>query len=74
MTLYIIQSHSGEFLTRQLEWAADVRAGDLFQTPHRDVALNQLIELNARDINLRASVKTCDSDDRGQPDLTSLAA
>ena len=74
MTLYIIQSHSGELLDRHLGWTASARADDLFRTPHRDIALNQLIELNARDVHLRAQVVACDKDDRGLPDLSCVVA
>ena len=68
MTLYIIELMSGEFLDRHQAWVKAPNADALFQTPHKDVALNQLIELNAKDINLRARVITCDTDDRGQPE------
>lgn len=74
MTLFIIQSQTGEFLDRNLAWVTDAHPTALFQTPHRDVALNQLIELNAKNINLRARVITCDANDRGQPDMTFVAA
>jgi hypothetical protein len=73
MTLFIIQNHQGEFLDKQLNWAPPGDIGNLFHTPHRDVALNQLIELNARDVQLRAGVVTCSADEKGrpQPDVTS---
>lgn len=72
MTLYIIQTISGELLDRNLQWVTDVKPEALFQTPHKDVALNQLIELNAKDISLRARVVPWDSSDRGQPALDSV--
>jgi hypothetical protein len=67
MTLYIIQSISGELLDRHLEWVKDAKPESLFQTPHKDVALNQLIELNAKDISLRARIVPWESGDRDQP-------
>ena len=74
MTVYIIQSEAGKFLDKDLAWVAAADANSLFRTPHKDVALNQLIEINTRDISLRARVVTCQTDDRGRPDLTSIAA
>lgn len=73
MTLFIIQTQQGEFLDKQLNWAPPGDVSNLFHTPHRDVALNQLIELNARDVQLRASVMTCTADEKGrpQPDVAS---
>jgi hypothetical protein len=67
MTLYIIENHKEQFLTKSLEWDYGCKAEDLFRTPHKDVALNQLIELNTRDIGLRAHIVDCESDDRGRP-------
>lgn len=74
MTLYILENHRGEFLDKQLNWVSAGEAGNLFHTPHRDVALNQLIELNARDIHLRAKVVACEADDRGRPLPASAAS
>ncbi len=73
MTLYILQNQRGEFLDKQLNWVP-AEAGNLFHSPHRDVALNQLIELNARDIRLRARVVACEADDKGRPQAASVAA
>ncbi|MGD9660850.1 MAG: hypothetical protein AB7U63_06210 [Porticoccaceae bacterium] len=68
MLLYIIQKPSGEVLDRHLNWiSADEDSALLFRTPHKDVALNQLIELTARDIHLRARVVACNSNDRDNP-------
>ena len=67
MPLYIIQSQGGQVLDKHLNWVDGVDRSQLFSTPHRDVALNQLIELNTRDIQLRARVVACDCDDRGNP-------
>jgi len=67
MQRFIIKAQDGLLLDKHLHW---VDAGDraqLFATPHRDIALNQLIELNTKDIHLRAAVIACDSDERGNP-------
>lgn len=67
MTLYIIQAASGKFLDKHLVWLETPLASQFFRTPHRDVALNQLIELNAKDVHLRAWVIACESNERGDP-------
>lgn len=67
MTLYILENHRGELLDKQLNWVSATETSNLLHFPHRDVALNHLIELNARDIHLRAKVVACDADDRGRP-------
>lgn len=72
--LYLIQNARGDFLDKQLNWVGADDAGALFHSPHKDVALNQLLELNARDIHLRARVLSCAADDRGRPRLDAMAA
>jgi hypothetical protein len=67
MTLYIIQSASGNFLDKHLVWLEAPQVSQLFRTSHRDVALNQLIELNTKDVHLRAWVIACESNEHGDP-------
>ena len=56
MTQYFLIDASGKLLTRDLVWTKEYRESELFNTPHKDIALNQLLELNATDIDLRARV------------------
>lgn len=67
MSLYLIQNQAGAYLDKQLNWCLIPDPNQLFRTPHRDVALNQLVELNARDISIRASVVSCEVNDKGLP-------
>jgi hypothetical protein len=39
----------------------ELKASAVFCCEHQDQALNKLVELNAKDINLRAQVIACDS-------------
>ncbi|GIX31622.1 MAG: hypothetical protein KatS3mg124_2094 [Porticoccaceae bacterium] len=74
MTVYLIRAQSGAFLARDLSWMHPAPGADLFATPHRDVAVNQLVELTLADPALRAQVVSCAGDGQGKPDLSSLAA
>lgn len=74
MTLYIIENQRGEYLDKQLNWVPPSENANLFHSPHRDVVLNQLIELNARDIHLRARVVACEADERGRPSPVPVAS
>jgi len=67
MKIYIIKSHDESILGKGFEWLDGANANLIFNTPHRDVALNQLIELNAKDINLRAQIVECEADKKGRP-------
>jgi|TARA_B110000483_G_scaffold221345_1_gene277225 hypothetical protein len=67
MKTYIIQSQDMATLDKHLQWTHNVDSSSLFYTPHRDIALNQLIELNAKNISLRASIVECAADPKGRP-------
>ena len=69
MKIFIIKSHDGSLLGKDLSWLDGANANLLFSALHRDIALNQLIELNAKNINLRAQIIECDADKKGRPAL-----
>ena len=62
MQNYILQNSDKCYLNKELQWCSNILPDELFKTEHRDIALNQLIELNAKDINLRATVINLDSE------------
>ena len=70
MKIYILQTQDQRTLNKDLEWSSEADRNAVFQTPHRDIAINQLIELNAKDISLRAAVVECEADSKGRPVLT----
>ncbi len=73
MLTYLIKNHNARYLSKELEWV-DNDGSSLFHTPHKDVALNQLIEVNARDIHVRASVISCETDKKGRPVIAEESA
>jgi len=70
MKIYILQTQDQRTLNRDLEWSSEADRTMVFYTPYRDIALNQLIELNAKDIDMRASIVECEADAKGRPLLT----
>lgn len=66
MTLFIVKDATGNRLAKDLSWTRDPEA-ELFSTPFRDIALNQLLELNTRNIRLRARVLACEQDAKKRP-------
>ncbi|MCK5790657.1 MAG: hypothetical protein KAH34_07425 [Ketobacter sp.] len=66
-TAYVIRNQSGQYLTRKGEWVSGKDAGGLFHQPHYDQALNQLIEVNSKDIELRGKVVEVPLDDSKRP-------
>jgi hypothetical protein len=69
MTVFILQNQHDQFLDKSLQWVNHCGAKQLFKNSHRDIALNQLMELNAKDIQLRAKLVTCPLDAKGNPVL-----
>ncbi len=66
MTLFIVKDATGNLLAKDMSWTRDPKA-ELFSTPHKDIALNQLLELNAQNIQLRAQVLACEQDAKKRP-------
>ena len=67
MSVFVIQNTSGLFLNKESQWAACETGNEMFFSPHRDVALNQLLEVNTHDVFLRAKVVERPTDARGRP-------
>lgn len=74
MAFYILVNQNNEILNKQLQWNACCPANEAFISPNRDVVLNQLIELNSNDIDLRAKVEKCAADKNGLPILPTMTA
>ena len=66
-TAFVIRNQLGQYLTRKNEWVSGKDASILFNQPHYDQALNQLIEVNAKDIDLRGVVLELELDDKRRP-------
>lgn len=71
--LFILRDAVGNLLTKDLSWASDCAVTELFRTPHKDVALNQLLEINAGDVELRAQIVACDADSKNRPIISKTA-
>lgn len=58
-TVFVIRNHHGQFLGKQGQWLDDSEPAAAWRSPHRDVALNHLVETNARDIEQRLLLLQC---------------
>lgn len=67
MTTFVVRNQLGQYLTRKGEWVSGKDNSELFHQPHYDQALNQLIEVNAKDIELRGKVLELEMDEKGRP-------
>ncbi len=71
--LFIIRNQGNFYLTRQEEWHNGNEPAALFKTPHYDIALNTLIEMNTKHFALRAEVMAVEANARGVPIVEVLA-
>jgi hypothetical protein len=65
--VFIIGNQHGQFLGKQNQWLDDSEPASAWRSPHRDVALNHLIECNARDIEQRLVLLQCPINDKDVP-------
>ena len=65
--VFIICNQLGQFWTRAGEWVDGREPQRILKLKHRDEAVNQVVELSARDIELRGEVRSCELGERGQP-------
>lgn len=65
--VFLLQNQHKELLNKRGEWVDGREARSLFNTLHHDEALNQKIEVNAKDYTLRISLLGCDRNDKGIP-------
>lgn len=70
--VFVIRNQTGQYLTRKGEWVSGRDTSALFHQPWYDQALNQLIEINAKDIELRGTVVALEQDDKGRPVVLEL--
>lgn len=71
--LFVIRNDANLYLGKHGDWHNGSDPHAVFRSPHKDIALNELIEQNSRDISMRASVLAVGTDDKGLPKLEVLA-
>ena len=68
-TVFLLQNQDKLFLDKHGDWVDGRDAGSLFRSPHRDEAVNQMVEVNARDYSLRIALLECPLSERGWPQI-----
>ncbi len=67
MAVFVLQDNDHNFLTKALEWRDDCNATEVYCSPHKDGALNHLLEVNAKNPELRARVVACEAGPKNRP-------
>ena len=65
--LFVIRNQNQHYLGRHHDWLDGSHRPALFRTPYRDVAVNELFEVNVKDFALRGEIIACEADDKGYP-------
>jgi len=64
---FVIRNQDGQYLTKKAEWVSGKEAKGLYHQAHSDQALNQLIEVNTKDIYLRGTILELDLCEKRRP-------
>ncbi|MDO3381441.1 hypothetical protein [Gilvimarinus algae] len=67
--VYIIQNQDKLFLSKQRAWLDGRDPASLYRSAHKDEAVNEKFEVNAKDYSQRVSLVRCPLNERGQPQI-----
>jgi hypothetical protein len=66
-SVFVIRNHENRYLTKKHKWRSGNDKNILYRASEKDIALNELIEVNAKDIMARLQLVICELDDHDQP-------
>ena len=64
---FILQNQDKHFLGKNKDWVDGYDANGVFKTIYKDEAINQMVEISAKDYQQRVKIIACDLDDKGLP-------
>jgi hypothetical protein len=65
--LFILQNQDKLFLGRQNNWLDGRDLAALYKTPHKDEAINQMVEASSKDYKQRIKILSCSANEKGLP-------
>lgn len=65
--IFILQNQDKLFFGKSKEWIDGYDAAGLFKTSFKDEAINQMVEISAKDYQQRVKIISCDADEKGLP-------
>ena len=66
---FVVRNQLGQYWGRKRRWVDGADPAKVLACPHRDEALNILVELSAEDIDLRGAVAPVAIGERGIPEV-----
>ena len=67
--LFILQNQHKLFLSKQNSWVDGQDVNLLYKSPYKDEAINQMVEVSAKDYTQRIKLVRCAMNDKGLPDI-----
>ncbi len=67
--VFVVRNQLGQFWGKKKRWVDGTKPRKVAHFAHEDEGLNQLVELSAKDIDLRGEVVPVTIDDRGVPEV-----
>lgn len=67
--LFILQNQHKLFLGKQNTWVDGQDPNVLYKTAYKDEAINQMVEVSAKDYTQRIRIISCNTSEKGLPDL-----
>ncbi|MBB3169922.1 hypothetical protein [Simiduia aestuariiviva] len=68
-TAFLLQNQNKLLLNKQREWVDATDLKSLYLTPHKDEAINQKVEVNAKDYTQRIHLLECPLNEKGLPQV-----
>ncbi|MCZ6830939.1 MAG: hypothetical protein O7F73_15395 [Gammaproteobacteria bacterium] len=67
--VFVVCNQLGQYWGKKKKWVDGTDPKRVLTCKHEDEAVNQLVELSARDIDLRGEVRAAETNERGVPQL-----
>ena len=67
--LFILQNQHKLFLGKQNSWVDGQDPSLLYKSPYKDEAINQMVEVSAKDYTQRIKLVRCEVSDKGLPEI-----
>ncbi len=67
--IFILQNQHNLFLGKQNNWLDGRDLNALYKTPHKDEAINQMVEASSKDYTQRIKIISCPPNEKGLPSI-----
>lgn len=67
--IFILQNQLNLFLGKQNNWLDGRDLNALYKTPHKDEAINQMVEASSKDYTQRIKIISCAPNEKGLPSI-----